>query len=256
MVFIGIGDVADYARRRIVEFIDEFGAPDVRVVSRSIRSNWDESVWASLVPDLDDERRIEQTADAFLEEVARAWAGELLQRVGATCSSLTELGPVVRRVIGALAGLGSLDVIRWCRRAVMRPVTGESAVLSQGLADALVAIAVLAARRSGEVLAPRAACCVLGGDVIEILVLRETTPASEVQREGARRLEQLVSRNQLVDEGATFLVAGSVLGRFEDSEEASLEMVSGGARPTDVIDGPMARRATFLKATDLLGEAA
>lgn len=256
MVFIGIGDVADYVQRRISELLNEFGTPDVRVVSTSIKTKWDESVWASVMPGLEEERRIEQTADEFLEELARAWAGELLQGVGAACESVRdEVEPGVRRVIDAFNRLSAIEVIRWCRRAVMQPDTGESAVLSSGAADALIAAGVLAARDAAPVTASRAACYAIGDEVVEVLIARERMPASDIQREGLRRAEQLAERDQLGDEDASFLVVGTVMGRLDGSAAATKDMVSGDGDTEDVVDGPRARKATYITATELLMEA-
>jgi hypothetical protein len=257
MVFVGIGDVADYARRRISELIADLRPPDVRVVSPSIWDGWADSVWATVMEDLDEERRIAKTSDEFLDELARAWAGELLQHLRADGGNVREeVQPGIERVAEALGDLSSAEVIRWCRRAVMRPKTGESAMLAQATGDALVAAGVLASRSQGAVRACRPACCDIGDETVDVLVVRERTPASDVQREASRRAEQMASNGQLVGGEVTFLVGGSVMGRLDESDQAADDVLSAGDDPQDVIDGPRALRPRYLRADVLLQEAA
>src|SRR4051794_10105700 len=60
VVFIGIGDVADYAQRRLRQLLEELAPLDVRVVSPSIGEGWDSSMWSELLPELEEERRVAQ----------------------------------------------------------------------------------------------------------------------------------------------------------------------------------------------------
>ncbi len=257
MVFLGIGDVADYAQRRIGELLEDLRPPDVRVVSPSIEDGWADSVWATVIADLPADRRIAKTADEFLDELARAWASEVLQRLTAGCANVGDNVQVgVRRIAEALGQLSSAEVIRWCRRAVMRPRTGESAVLAPATNNALMAAGVLASRVADDVRTERPACCAMGAQTIEVLVVQDGTPASDVQREALRRAEQMASNGQLIGTDVTFLVGGSLIGRLDESDEATEDVVSGGDDPQDVVDGPRAIRPRYLRADDLLQEAA
>ncbi len=257
MVFVGIGDVADYARRRIAELIAQVRPPDVRVVSPSIREAWADSVWSTVLENLDEDRRVASTADEFLDQLARAWTGEVLQQLRVdACNARDDVQPGIERIAEALGDLSAVEVIRWCRRAVMRPRTGESAVLAQATGDALVAAGVLASRSEGRVRAGRPACCDIGDETVDVLVVRQRTPAADVQREAARRAEQMASNGQLVGDEVTFLVGGSVMGRLDESAEAAADVLSAGDDPQDVIDGPRALRPRYLRADILLQEAA
>lgn len=227
------------------------------MVSPSIREGWAESVWATVMPELDDERRIASTADEFLDELARAWASELLQQLTADSGGAAEaVQPGIHRISDALGELSSVEVIRWCRRAMMRPKTGESAVFAQAVGDALIAAGVLASRTEDAVSACRPGCCAIGDVPVDIIVLRERTPASDVQREAARRAEQMSSNGQLAGDEVTFLVGGSVMGRLDESDQAAEDVLSAGDDPQDVIDGPRAFRPRYLRADVLLQEAA
>src|SRR6185369_8326631 len=68
MVFVGIGDVADYARLRIVELAGLVEHARLRVVSPDINRTWDGSTWQAVLPDLPSERRIEMSASEFLDQ--------------------------------------------------------------------------------------------------------------------------------------------------------------------------------------------
>lgn len=258
MVFIGIGDVADYAQRRIREFAEEFfEAPDVRVASRSIRDNWDESVWAEILPDLPEDRRIQQDADPFFDELGRAWARELLDDVRADAGHLREqLKPGVERVLDALGGLSAVEAIRWCRSAVMRPATGISAVRAPAAGDVVMAAGIVASEAGEPVAIPRPACCHIGDEEIEVLVLRERAFAADVQREARRRAEELATTSQLPATGLRFLVGGTVVGRLDDAAEETGDVVGGRPDRLELIDGPAAVRLDYLRASDLLADAA
>ena len=254
MVFIGIGDVADYARRRIEQLLAEFGVLDVRVVSRSIRTNWETSVWAKFMPDLVDERRIQSDADVFLDELARAWANELVVRLQADNQGLrNDVQPGVKRVIEAISRLSSVELMRWCRVAAVKPEVGESAVRAAPTGDVVLAAGVLAATTNGEVTVPRPACCCIGDDTFELMVLRDRALAQDVQEEARRRAQELASNNQLSEGSIRFLVGGTVIGRLDGPV---MDVLGGDSDPDDVVDGPWASRITYEDAAEVLRRAA
>ena len=71
MVFVGVGDVADYAQQRISQLAGLVEHARVRVVSPDIDTDWDQSVWKELLPDLPEARRMSVSADEFLDQLAR-----------------------------------------------------------------------------------------------------------------------------------------------------------------------------------------
>ena len=256
MVFVGIGDVADYAKRRIKDLLDEFSPPDVRVVSPSIKQKWDESVWAELLPALPEARRIEEDADSFLDDLARAWARELTDRVQADRANVkAEVRAGVDRVLDAIGRLTAVDLIRWCRASIIRPEMGTSAVRAPNTGDVLLAAGVLAAGADGSVDVPRPACCSIGDEVVELLTLRDRASASDVQREARRRAEELSSREHLPEGTVRFLIGGTVLGALSEFGEPA-DVLAGRIDPEDVVDGPQGVPITYLKASTVLEEAA
>lgn len=259
MVFVGIGDVADYAKRRLTELFDSVSPPDISVVSTSIRSDWEESVWSEVVPNLDEDRRVEQSADAFLDELARAWAGELTSR-GETrkAALLPSVQSGVDSVLQAFGELGSVAALRWCRRLAMTPKMGESVVLSPATQDAVIATGVLASKSQDAVRVVRPACCAVGDREVDILVAEENATAQEIEREALRRAETLKSNNQIeAEDSPEFMVVGTVLGPLDSSDESSPRDVAGDKQDAlDIIDGPRVVRPRYLDATPLLREAA
>jgi hypothetical protein len=254
MVFIGIGDVADYAQRRLQQLLDEFSPPDVRVVSRSIRTSWTESRWATVLPELPEEKRIEEDADVFLDALARAWARELLEHLHTDCAAMSdELKAGVERVIDAVGQLSSVRLLRWCRASVDRPSPGESAVRAQNTGDVMLAAGVLAATSDAPVHTPRPACCSIGDNSLELLVMRDRANASDVKREARRRAEELASSNQVPGGTVRFLVGGTVVGGLDSDTD---DVLAGPEDPTDIVVGPHASRITYLKASAVLEQAA
>jgi len=257
MVFIGIGDVADYAQRRLRQLLEELAPLDVRVVSPSIRDGWDASMWSELLPELEEDRRVAQTADVFLDALARAWARELLERVGADASELSDdIQAGVRRVIDALGQLGSVDAIRWCRNATIQPVSGESAVRAENTGDVVIAAGVLVARAEADVTTPRPACCAIGDNVYELLVPRERMFAPDVRREARRRAQQLASDGLGSEGETTFLVGGTVIGQLDEPADTPPDVLAGTPDATNLIDGPSAVELRYIRASTLLENAA
>jgi SIR2-like domain len=256
MVFIGVGDVADYAHRRIQQLLDEFSPPDVRVVSRSIKTAWAESRWATVLPELPDDKRIEADADVFLDALARAWARELVERLRADSAGMSvELKTGVERLIEAVCQLSSVDLLRWCRACVDRPSTGDSAIRAQNTGDVMLAAGVLASTSDAPIRIPRAASCSIGDDPLELLVLYDRANAPDVQREARRRAQDLASRNQVSGGAVRFLVGGTVVGGLGRDAEIG-DVLAGIDDPTDIVDGPHASRISYLRASAVLEQAA
>lgn len=259
VVFVGVGDVADYTQKRIAQLVDELRAPDVRVVSRNAVSDWDGSKWKEVMPTLadDEDRRIEAAADVFLDQLARAWAMELVRQVKADAENLSPQNRGgVESVAQALGSLSAVTLIRWCREAVLRSESGTSAVHLPQVGDAVVAAGVLAGAGGDTVEAPRPGCCRIGDATVDLLALGERTPASDVRREGLRRAQQLKSRGVSTDRAPRFVVAGTVIGPLRDATESPPDVFGGDEEPTDVKDGPLVTAPRFVLATDILAEAA
>jgi SIR2-like domain len=249
-VFIGIGDVADYAQRRLRELRDAFPNLDIYVVSPDIGASWDDSVWSDVVPELQDERRIAKTADAFLDELARAWALELTEAVERLTSDVNaECGRGVTRVLSAFKEKCGADVIAWCRDAAFRKRVGESVVRSTEAPEALIALGVLAAERGAEPAALPDGRVTLSEVPFETLLVFGGATATDVRAEAERRAQKLAGRG-LIGEQATFVVAGTVVGPLHVPE--SPDVVEGEVDPMDLVRGPSAVSIEYISSADVL----
>jgi hypothetical protein len=261
VVFVGVGDIADYAQRRLEELRQELAAdaedgarlPDIWVVSPTIRSEWDASQWATLMPELPEERRVQMSADEFLDQLARRWVreaiDELEQSAGPTVRS--EVADSLRQINAALCSMGAARVLRWCRRAALGQAIGTSVALCDGLKQVLLAYAVLATDRGvTQITARSSAALEVGDQRIEALIACEAGPADKVRQRARRRAEELANHGTIGDT-ATFLVSGVVWGALPDDADSELEIATGPTDPQDLVAGPSGVRLSFIKASEL-----
>jgi hypothetical protein len=210
-VFIGVGDIADYAQRRLEQLRDELAADaegddhplDIWVVSPTIRSKWSESEWATLVPDLPEERRIELSADEFLDQLARRWVRDAIDDLErAEAAVRPEVAESLRTIRAKLGSIGAAGVLRWCRRAALGQQVGTSVMLCDGLKQLLMAFAVLASDVGADDVRVRGPSALeVGGRRIEALVACEPVPADRVRQRAGGRAEELANQGTDWQEG-------------------------------------------------------
>jgi hypothetical protein len=259
-VFIGVGDIADYAQRRLEQLRDELAEDaerddhplDIWVVSPTIRSKWNESEWAKLVPDLPEERRIELSADEFLDQLARRWVRDAIDDLERAETAVRPgVAESLRRIRAKLGSIGAAGVLRWCRRAALGQQVGTSVMLCDGLKQLLMAFAVLATDVGGDDIRVRGPSALeVGGRRIEALVACEPVPADRVRQRAGRRAEELANQGT-IGKRATFLVAGVVWGPLSDDPDPELDMTIGRIDPKDLVAGASAVQLSFLDASPL-----
>ena len=81
-----------------------------------IETGWDGSVWKELLPDPPEARRISITADEFLDQLAREWVMDLLDKLRAADPGAPWLGSVA----DAFALFTAAQALIWLRRAAVR----------------------------------------------------------------------------------------------------------------------------------------
>lgn len=260
IIFIGIGDVADYARRRIERFNQDFGGTDdldAHIVSPSIRTHWDQSVWSDVLPALDEQRKIEATADAFLDELIRGWARVLPESVEAVRSQMSaDAASGALNVIDSFSQLNAVEAVRWCRDAAIGAAGGQSVVHTREAHSALLATAVLSGDSAGAPVTFRRRARFQVGDTFHecLLVCATGTVATDVVAEARSRVERLIA-DDLLRGSATFLVAGDYVGTLDAADLGGTDLVSGEVdTPDDVFAPTMGLR--FIKASDLTDRAA
>jgi hypothetical protein len=255
-VFVGIGDVADYAQRRLGEVTSRVNHGTVFVVSRSIKRNWSESHWSVVLSDLDEDRRVEKAAIAFFQDFAQAWLAELYEAL-AVAATNNDCVPqeATDRVVEACGQMNAADVIEWLRKSSMKIEPGQSAVMSTNTTAALLALGCIAETSGGTVKVSGPATCQVGEEELQLLLVRDLRGTEAVRREARRRASELAERRGPIDE-ACFLVSGTVIGSLKHDEIASVDVHSGSRDPQDIFDGQTATRLKFTLVHDVLGSAA
>jgi hypothetical protein len=191
MVFIGIGDIADYAQRRITELAGLVPHARIRVVSPGIASGWESSIWRTLLPELPEARRIERTANDFLDQLAREWVMTILT----TIQDADPTASWLKALITAFEHFTAVQALTWLRRAAMRWDIGRSVVTAPAAASALEAIA-LQARDSAsgavnDISFLPASAVLIDGVRVEVLICPERLTASDIETVAQQRAQRV-----------------------------------------------------------------
>jgi hypothetical protein len=258
VVFVGVGDIADYAKRRLAKLRDDLlssaaGTPlDIWVVSPGIKAKWAESAWSELLPELPEERRLALSADDFFDQLSRRWAREALDGLeAATAASKPATKETVEVLSKALDAAGSTKFLRWSRSAALGQAVGDAVIPSPVLTQLLVGYAVLARDAGTEDIGLRGPAVVaVEGRRIEALLACGGSPAEKVRNRARERARKLAEAG-LVDDTASFMVAGPLVGALEDDPDLQLDMASGAQPSDDLVAGPSAVRLTFHDASEL-----
>ncbi len=258
VVFVGVGDIADYAMRRLAELRDDLesaadGAPlDIWVVSPGIKSKWGDSAWSELLPNLPEERRLALSADDFFDQLSRRWAREALDGLAAaTAQSKATTKETVEILSAALNAAGSAKVLRWSRSAALGQSVGHSVILNPILTQLLVGYAVLARDAGTKDIRLRGpAVIAIDGERVEALLTCGASPAEKVRNRARERARKLADQG-LIDDSASFLVAGPITGALEDDPDLQLDMAVGSPHSDDLVAGSAAVRLSFHRASDL-----
>lgn len=234
VVFVGIGDIADYVSSRLSEAVEAVGAVDnVRVVSPSIVTKWSASQWAQVMPDLAEAHRLGLTAEQFLDDLASAHLTAGLQEVVAAYTSDAEMLPLLQRAVSSIEAHDSETVLRWLRRCAVVPRPGESVLRSHPLPNVLAALGVLAGDSFGI---GRDGLVHAGGSTYQVLAATASIPWNRVWREASNRLEILLSQGCAPDAAPVFLLAG---GSGTKPTVTSLpDNVLGDGDELDIVGGP------------------
>jgi hypothetical protein len=256
MVFVGIGDVAPYTKKPIMDLARHVPGARIRVVSPGIVTKWGVSVWKDIVPDLDPDRRLPMTADDFAEELARGWVHPLLRQLRAFKSESW-----AQSCVQAFEALSALEAIQWLRRAAHGWDIGKSVVRSDEALAGLKAVAIhgklQASRQAQEpvftIQFKQRSAVILGDELLEVLLARPHQTATAIVRTARER-----ALNSAVDHGSTVVTvlcaATWVQGRRPSTLDTQ-DVFSGDSEPGDVVVGPMQPTTTLLWADDLIGAA-
>lgn len=256
VVFVGVGDIADHTQKRLAQLVQHVIPADVCVVSPTIVANWDDSAWADVLPELPTENRLENTADAFLDELLRALLAVLLSSVSSQAQGLDsdELATATQRLAASFAGVPALQLAVWLQESAFQWRTGDRFIRSEAMIRTLIALAWHA--RAMTIDASESMTLRLDGQLVELLLSQEAVPGSKLRTEGERRLAQARTTGTCRhDESVLYVCLGHV-GNISLESVPVVDIVDGEGEPGDLIGGPLAGSPTFVSAEKLLEEIA
>ncbi|TAP44627.1 SIR2 family protein [Arthrobacter sp. S39] len=233
VVFVGIGDVAGYVKQRIEEAINEVGAVEnIRVVTPNIESDWDNSQWKAVAPNLQDDHKIAATADVFMEQIASAYIMERFSEHSAGLASDEELTSDLDKATKGLFESDALSVLQWARDVDINPRVGEAVLKSPELGKVLIALGRLAGTsvRLGH-------NHVFDTDQgpVEVLVATQMVPPRRLVEVAEFRLQAHAHQGE---PHPRFVVAGGV-GPIPKPRSLP-NNIMGESDELDIVDGPLA----------------
>ncbi len=237
-VFVGIGDIADYARKRITELAEVVDHARVRVVSPDIATSWEGSAWKDLLPELPEERRIEKSADVFLDELAREWVMALMAELKAAPGS--DPAPWLGSVAEAFERLTAVQALVWLRRAAVGWKVGESVVRAPAATSALEAVGLIARQPDPADIdsirfIPNSAVQV-GGERLDVLICQERRARSEIEDAAAERAQR-VAKGLGPQEQLHLLVAAGLFRGPKPRQLDTVDVIDLDVPVDELIDG-------------------
>lgn len=249
VVFVGLGDVAEYVQVRLAQLVADLRPENIRLVAPSISPKWD-----SLLPDLAEEHKLRATSDDFLDDLLRAYAMIPLTRLSEKvtghveagdfegCNIDLELGKVsLLRVLESCTGLQLVDALA---RVTFDWPDGQPVLLSSEISASLLAVCVLAA--DGKLAGLDEGLWVFTHGVVALVVCREAQ-SYDVVREAYRRLENLRAVGHVDTSSLIFIVEG-----HEGPLPAELFDVVGSGSEQDVVDGALMVSPRLVSVASLL----
>ncbi len=263
MVFVGVGDIADYAQKRITQLAELVDQARIRVVSPNIDERWEESAWQKLLPDLPADRRLPLPAEDFFDQLAREWVMGLVRSVREAARD--GLAPWLDAVGAAFVKFTAADALMWLRRAAAGWEVGESVARSPAAETALEAIGILASQGASEqasgggpaedtavtIQFARASAVFLGGRRIEVVLCKPRQLSSVVESAAVERARAVAARLGPQSEVTVLCSAASVRGPVRDRVDAD-DVVDPDAPIDDQIDGPRHVAVNLIFADELL----
>jgi hypothetical protein len=251
MIFIGIGDVADYAQRRITQLAELVPHARIRVVSPDIAIGWESSIWSTLLPELPEDRRIQHTANDFLDQLAREWVMTIL-------TTLQDADPTaawLKALATAFEHFTAVQALTWLRRAAMRWDIGDSVVTAPAATSALEAIA-LQARDSAsgtmnDIRFLPGSAVLIDGARVEVLICPARLTASDIETLAGQRAQR-VAHNLGPEPELEMLLAASEVRGPRPLHLAGVDVVDHEVPVDDLIGGDRQVSIRLTYADDVL----
>ena len=250
VVFVGLGDVANYVRIRIQQLLDAIGdIHQVWVAATNLSDAWQE-----LVPGVD-ARFIQVPADEFLDQLLRDYVRIALEelrersaehhRQGTYAAIGIEIHAGSEALIETQTSRDALSVLLWMRKSAHRWPAGQRVLHAAAGRSVLLALAIAASRRAPALDGDRMR---LSGDPIEVVILGGH-PASVAVEEAARRIASALNEGH-VGMGDTVMVLCH--GHEGPLPQGRLENVIPLGGPADIIDGQMTPSLRFVSVQKMI----
>jgi hypothetical protein len=238
-VFVGIGDIAGYARKRITELAQIVDHARVRVVSIDIATAWEGSAWENLLPELPKARRIEESADVFLDELAREWVMALVAELKAAAEGPA---PWLMAVAEAFEHLTAVQALVWLRRAAVGWKVGQSVVRAPAATSALEAVGLLA-RHPGVADTDSIRFMVnsavqVGDERLDVLICQDRQARSEIEDAAVERAQR-VAKSLGPQNHLHLLVAAGLFRGPKPRQMDGVDVIDTDVPVDDVIDGDL-----------------
>jgi hypothetical protein len=238
LVFVGLGTVGGYVRRRVSQVIDAIGnAAPIWVADPDPSETWQE-----LLERAGEGHILEVDSNSFFDHLLRAFVREMLAHLVVAAREMDAVGwdpplqPIVERLEEALDGTGALETVDWLRNGAGGVPGGTPFVHSRECRDGLLAVAATVGEahvhfgESGDGLVLRA-----GSAFVELSVWPEVRSDVAIARERARTLER---HDRGCYDNPALPIYHVCVGQRGPLPGANLHFDIGGASvPGDLIEG-------------------
>lgn len=192
MVFVGLGTVGGYVRRRVVQVLGALGAG----AAVWLADPYPSETWAELLTRAD-RHVLEVDANRFFDDLLRACVRQSLARLGDAARVMdaqmagTPVAPSVDRLVGTLEERRALELVNWLRAGARGVADGRPFLHADECRTALLALAMISKavefRMRGE---HERLVLEAGSATVELAVWPETRADMVVARETARVTER------------------------------------------------------------------
>lgn len=193
VVFVGLGTVGGYVRRRVKQLVAAIDAPVPIWVADPFPAN----TWADLLARAGDTHVLTVDSNTFFDDLLRAYVRHAIGRLIVAAVELDAVGgaalarPAAERLETALADRSALDVVTWLRAGAGGVRDGTPFALSREARDALLALARIAGEATIGCAGSRDRLVVTAGAAfIELAVWPEERSDYVVARETHRTIER------------------------------------------------------------------
>lgn len=153
VTFIGLGSPADYVKDSVTQFVTRVSSATLTLVDPKV-TEWEESGWNAVAPELAPANRVAMDAEAFCDELLRFYVLDILRRLADSVGGLDHAHPQ-RLGCDELAALlkthDAVWTLTWLRRSAWQFAVGTPVITSGRVLQGLMAISMLTSGTSIDV---------------------------------------------------------------------------------------------------------